>query len=195
MQAMKALTALSVLFALLFLSACTPVEPPAIPYLPTVTQSDGRVVGAPARTPTPAIAAMQGAHGVTMHITNGVEGLVVEIHSETGIGKADVLLPMVGDATPITVRLHLRGLEGWRFTFGNISTAGAVSTGDGSVSQESQIGDAFGNPIDASSSYWMEVTHVEDESASGGYFELALPSAFLESEESAFEISFVDFYR
>jgi hypothetical protein len=41
----------------------------------------------------------------------------------------------------------------------------------------------------------MEVTRVEDDGATGGYFELALPSAFLESGEYAFQISFVDFYR
>lgn len=195
MQAMKALPALSVLLALLFVSACAPVDSPAIPDLPTATLSDGRVVGAPARTPTPAIAAMQGTHGVTMNITNGVEGLVVDISSETGIGKADVVLPAVGDATPVKVRLHLRGLEGWRFTFNDISTVGAVSTGDGSVSQESQIGDAPGNQIDSTSPYWMEIARVEDGSATGGYFELALPPAFLESGMKAFQISFVDFYR
>ena len=102
---------------------------------------------------------------------------------------------MVGDATPIKVRLYLRGLEGWRFAFDDISTVGAVSTGDGSVSQESQIGDAPGNQVDAASPYWMEVAHVEDESATGGYFELAPPPAFLESGLKAFQISFVDYYR
>jgi len=154
-----------------------------------------RLVRVPAYIPTPSSEMMQGTHGVTMNITNGVEGLVIDVGSETGIGTADVVVPTVGAATSIKLRLRLRGLEGWRFTFDNISTVGSVSTGDGVVSQEWQIGDASGTPIDESSPYWMHVTHVPDPLEASGYFELALPPAFVESGLNTFAISFVDFYR
>ena len=126
-------------------------------------------------------------------ISNSPEGLVIDIYSETGIGETSVLVPTMSESTPMVIRLHLRGLEGWRFVYEDTSIIGSVGTGDGSVSESVQSGDALDTPIDEASPYWMAVAHVEGEA--GGYYELRLPDAFIEREVSAFTISFVDFYR
>lgn len=201
---MKYATQMLFLIAILAVAACASLVPPegALPpddaATPMTTAIVGRVAGAPIRrtpTPNPVGETMQSTHGVTVAIVRGVEGPVVNVYSETGIGRATILLPAVGNATPVKLRLHLRGLEGWRFTFDNLSIFGAISTGDGSVSESVQIGDALDTPTDEASLYWMEVVHVSDESATDGYFELLLPSAFLESGLNSFTVSFVDFYR
>lgn len=185
--------------ACLLLVACAPAdaEQVVVPQeTPSPAPTTGRTPGVVARrSPTPSENDMQTTHGVAFTIQNGVEGLVIDIMSETGIGRATIPAPTVGDATPIKLRLHLRGLEGWRFTFADTDVFGAVATVDGAVTQSLQTGEALDIPIDAASPYWMDATHVEAESSTGGYYELLFPEVFRTAGADAFTLSFVDFYR
>jgi hypothetical protein len=185
---------------LLLLSSCA-VAPISAPSSPDVIPSPGsaRVAGAPVqRTPPPDPTGeiMLATSSVTINMDQGAEGLVVDIYSETGIGEANILLPMLATSTPVKLRLHLRGLEGWTFTFDDLATHGAVATSNNNVLIESfQIANEPDTPIDSTHPHWMDVTHIKDTSATSGYFELLLPSAFLESGLNTFTISWVDFYR
>lgn len=165
-----------ILLMLLLLAGCAPIAPISTP------------------APEPAHEILLATPGITINMHYEAEELIVDIYSETGIGEATISVPTIPASMPIALRLHLRALEGWKFTFDNLSTSGAADE-TGNIYAESQVGEEALQVIDESSPMWMQATHVPNESDTNGYYELTLPRAFLESGLNEFTISFVDYYR
>ncbi len=128
------------------------------------------------------------------------DAVVVNVTSPTGIGGAEVILTAPADA--VTVRLHLAGLEEYRFRYDEIEVLLAVSSGDASVRQSVRIGEGREEEIEPGSTYWME-TRILDASGAittslplyDGVFEIDAPPDFLETGGQAFSLSWIDFYR
>ena len=117
------------------------------------------------------------------------EMLVIDITSPTGIGGAAIEKTSGRWPGQIVMRLHVKGLESFKFLYADTRIEVSVSShGDNAVSevyeQSGKMGTASpGDP------YWIAVTPGE------GYFDLEAPADFLKSGENKFTIEWVDFYR
>lgn len=125
----------------------------------------------------------------------------IDVHSESGIGSADVAIASATLPKQIVLRLHLRGLEEFQFAFDNtIVIASLSSMGDGVVRESfTTTGNTDGTqPIDSTSPYWMDVRVVAADRKiplKDGYIEVTAPKHFFEGGFGKFRISWVDFFR
>jgi len=135
--------------------------------------------------------------------------VLVDLASPGGIGHASFELGPGRRPQQILLRLHLKGLEELRFSFGD--TLIVVST-DARVPNMSEVrahlrvigadGEAAGGerelgPFDAA---WMQVWITSPLGyptlpARENWIEVAVPPSFLRSEARRFEVRWVDFFR
>ena len=125
---------------------------------------------------------------------------VIAIRSPFGISQA--VIERRDDTWPdtLTMRLHLRGLEGLKISNGRITLDAAMSTQDSTVRLwENGKEDS---PLDFRSPYWMEI-HLIDKDGKptngipldDGSIEMQLPSPLLEGNPQSITINWIDFYR
>jgi hypothetical protein len=126
---------------------------------------------------------------------------VVEVFSPSGIGSAEVVITSAARPQKIVLRLHLRGLEQLRFTYGDATvTASLSSTGD-SATQQTYRGDGQEQAIVEGSPYWMSIRLVPAGGSpatiplENGYIEVEAPQDFLANRKTKFAIQWIDFYR
>jgi hypothetical protein len=126
---------------------------------------------------------------------------VVEVFSPSGIGGATVEITSPALPQAIVLRLHLRGLEQLRFTYGDTTvTASLASAGDNTTHQTYQ-GAGQEQPIAEGSPYWMNIRLVPAGASPAtiplrdGYIEVAAPKDFLARGQAKFAIQWIDFYR
>ena len=152
-------------------------------------------------TPAPVFAVA--ADGDGNEVTASAEGetVVIDVHSQSGMGSAHV--EHVSGALPesIVVRLYLKGLEEFRLSYDGTTITASVSSGDSHNVFQSAAGPEAGErPITPGSPYWMDVRIVTDQETphiplDQGYFEVALPKDFLQEGRRSFSIRWIDFYR
>lgn len=118
------------------------------------------------------------------------------VKSPSGIGQA--IIERLDDSWPkiVMLRLHLKGLESFRATNGKVTLNAAVSSQDGKrrIWKDGKE-DA---PLDEKSPFWMDIRIVGGgggDAAKDGYFEMALPKAFLEGQPKSVTLNWIDFYR
>jgi hypothetical protein len=147
----------------------------------------------PAPTPTPAPPAFEIATGKSADtITYATQNhrVTFDVHSARGIGSARIT--QTGGAAPehITLRLHLRALEHFKFTFDNqsveieIPTPGTDHTPRESVSPDGAL--------------YMPVKIFSRDDAypiQEGYIQIELPRAYFDAGAREFSIEWIDFYR
>jgi hypothetical protein len=126
---------------------------------------------------------------------------VVEVFSPSGIGSAKVEITSATLPQTIMLRLHLRGLEELRFTYGDtIITASLSSTGD-NATQQTHRSAGQEQAIVEGSPYWMNVRLAPTGGSpaaiplENGYIEVEAPRDFLANRQTKFAIQWVDFYR
>jgi hypothetical protein len=140
---------------------------------------------------------------VATFVTRG-DTLWIEVHSPRGIGS----LSFPGSCGPeigvLSLRLHLRGLEGLRFAWADSAVRVSVPNSGAPENLREELQWPGANPpqaLDASSIYWMPVRL---RTASGeapkiplenGWFEVDAPRSYLASWRGSFVVEWVDFYR
>jgi hypothetical protein len=130
---------------------------------------------------------LKGEPVITFSTTS--DTLLVDIASPTGIGSTRIDKTAGQWPPKIVMRLHLKGLESFKFRYANtIIDVNVSSHGDQTVSETYQQGGQTG-VIKAGDSYWIAVTR------GPGYFDLEAPAAFLQSRENKFTSEWIDFYR
>ena len=131
-----------------------------------------------------------------------VDGItVIDVQSPTGIGWAKFELESGGKPENVVLRLHLKGLEGFRL-ISNQAIIAASASSSGSFSINNQQVNLSGSeysisPIDP---LWMKIEIVSGQAnkkipLEEGHFEITLPKEFIQIAGNAFEIQWIDFYR
>jgi hypothetical protein len=120
--------------------------------------------------------------------TTSHELLSIDITSPTGIGGATI--EKVSGAWPpkIIMRLRLKGLEDFKFTYGATTVEINVSSTTQTV-RETLIAAGQTSALSAGDAHWMAV------SSNPGYYDIEAPADFFKSGENTFTIEWIDFYR
>ena len=135
-----------------------------------------------------------------IEVTARDDKAVISVHSPSGISQADIERSDKDWPHSMTLRLHLKGLEGLKISDGKITFEAAVSTQD-STARLWENGKED-SPLDSRSPYWMEI-HLIDKDGKptnglpldDGYFEMQLPRTLLEGNPKSITINWIDFYR
>jgi hypothetical protein len=146
------------------------------------------------------------AQGGTVTASNAAndDTLVLDIKSEKGVGSAEVTLAPGPRPRNLIMRIHLKGLEEFRFGYGDTTVLASVtSSGDPPITDRVREGyilmDGPVQLIDDKDPRWMDVRVVGDSQAiplaEGDYFEVEAPGDFLQGSETTFRLNWVDFYR
>jgi hypothetical protein len=127
--------------------------------------------------------------------------VIIDVHSQSGIGRAS--LERVSEQIPdkIVLRLHLAGLEEFRLSDGNTSLVASVSSsGSREIIQSVVTPGENERNLTQDSPLWMDIRVVPGQTATpsgstgSGYFEITLPEE-LQRDGQRFSIEWVDFYR
>jgi hypothetical protein len=124
-----------------------------------------------------------------------------DIRSRSGIGR--VTVEHVSGPAPdqIVVRLHVKGLEEFRFSHDKAEITARVSSSDGgSVTQSLRSGGGDERQITSANPRWLGVRIVPEQATpriplEQGHFEITLPKGFLREGGRSFAIRWIDFYR
>ncbi len=129
-------------------------------------------------------------------------GIRLDVTSESGIGSAGVTWKN-DSKTPVSLRLHVDGLEEFRFTYDMTAIVASISSnGDFQIRQSLVGDDGAQEPLTPESPFWLtiEPTTADGQSASsipleGGYFDVTPPADFFDNPTHVFVFSWIDFYR
>jgi len=125
---------------------------------------------------------------------------ILSIRSPFGISNAAI--ERTGEKWPdaVVLRLHLKGLENFKASNGQLKLDAAVSSQSGKVRlwKDGREDDS----LDATSQYWMDVRMVGGDGKlaeviplKDGYFEMQLPRALFEGNPKTITVNWIDFYR
>ena len=120
--------------------------------------------------------------------TTSSELLLIDIISPTGIGGATIEKTAGQWPPKIVMRLRLKGLEDFKFTYGTTTVEINVSSTTQTV-HETLIQAGQTSALSTGDAHWMNVT------SNTGYFAIEAPADFLTSGENKFTIEWIDFYR
>jgi hypothetical protein len=121
--------------------------------------------------------------------TTSNEMLLIDVTSPTGIGSAAIEKDSGQWPPRIVIRLHLKGLESFKFTYGVKTIDVSVSSQNAQVVREELVQDGQTSTLSQGDAYWMNVT------PNPGYFDIEASADFLKSGENKFMIEWIDFYR
>jgi len=122
-------------------------------------------------------------------LNTATDKLLIDITSPTGIGSTRIEKTSGEWPPKIVMRLHLKGLESFKFRYADtVIDVNVSSHGDQTVTETYQQGGQTGT-LSAGNPYWIAVTRGPD------YFDLEAPANFFKSRESKFTIEWIDFYR
>jgi hypothetical protein len=121
---------------------------------------------------------------------------IIDVQSPVGIGGADITFLAEPLPAEILLRFHLRGLEDLRFRYGETEIALAVSSmQDRSVRENLVAPDGTETPIEPGDPHWMDVEVVNGYLSPETRIEVTVPPDFHVTEQSRFQIHWIDFYR
>ena len=129
-------------------------------------------------------------------------GTVVTVESPFGISQA--VLERLGDTWPevVVLRLHLKGLEGFRASNGTVTLDAAASIQKGKRRVRLWKDGKEDAPLEEKSPYWMDIRIIggderpaQELPLKDGYFEMTLPRVFFEGRPKSITLNWTDFYR
>lgn len=129
------------------------------------------------------------------------QGAVLDITNPSGIGSAVVAAPAGATLPPLTLQLHLAGLEELRLKYGQTALIASVNSTTGQIATEAlQNPDGSTRPLTATDAQWVTIRIVSSVPQftlplQAGYFEVTLPQDFLKAPPSTLEVYWIDFYR
>jgi hypothetical protein len=119
---------------------------------------------------------------------------LIDIQSPTGVGSATFELDSSSMPGNLTLRLHLKGLEGFRLTSAQDQISASVSSGDtAAVDSQSIVSSGTESPLLPGHPLWMEIELAAGQAEK--YFEVTVPPEFIREAGKTFEIEWIDFYR
>jgi hypothetical protein len=127
---------------------------------------------------------------------------VFAVKSPLGISHADI--ERLGNKWPDTVmlRLHLKGLESFRVSNGQVTLDATVSIDEGKPTVRVWKGGNENAGLDEKSPFWTDVRILAGDGklagtipVKDGYFEIVLPKAFFEGNPKSITVRWIDFYR
>ena len=125
---------------------------------------------------------------------------VFSVHSPFGISQTVIERADENWSGIVMLRLHLKELEDFKVTNGDITIEAAVSSQDGKVRLWKDGKED--SPLDAKSPYWTEIRMFSDDGkpttsipVTDGYFEIQLPKALFEDNPKSITVNWIDFYR
>jgi hypothetical protein len=121
--------------------------------------------------------------------TTSNEMLLIDITSPTGIGGAAIEKPSGQWPPRVVMRLHVTGLESFKFKYGAKTVDVSVSSQNSQTVREELVQDGQVSTLSVGDAYWMNVTR------NPGYFDVETPVDFMQSGENKFTIEWIDFYR
>jgi hypothetical protein len=139
--------------------------------------------------------------GNTLVVSTEGQTFILDIHSQSGTGRAS--LERVSEAVPqeIVLRLHLDGLEEFRLSYQDTTlVASAPNSGSREILQSVVTSGEGERQITQEDPLWMEIEFVPGQAATPsatagpGYFEVTLPEELRQSEQP-FSIQWIDFFR
>ena len=102
----------------------------------------------------------------------------------------------------MVLRLHLKGLEGFRASNGTVTLDAAVSVQEGQTRVRLWKDGKEDAPLDEKSPFWMDIRIVggdgrpaQELPLKDGYFEMTLPRVFFEGNPKSITLNWIDFYR
>jgi hypothetical protein len=117
--------------------------------------------------------------------------------SQAVIGRQAETWPKV-----IVLRLHLKGLEGFRLSNGKVALDAAVSLQEGKAKLRLWKDGKEDVPLDEKSPFWTDIRIVGGDGKpareiplKGGYFELTLPRVLFDGNSESITVNWIDFYR
>jgi hypothetical protein len=132
---------------------------------------------------------------------NNEKALLI-IKSPFGISHA--VIEREGEKWPDTIvlRLHLKGLESFRASNGNVTLHAAVGIQDGKEKVRMWKDGKEDASLDEKSPFWMKIRMVESDGKPAkelplkdGHFEITLPRALFEGNPKSLTLNWIDFYR
>ncbi len=127
---------------------------------------------------------------------------VFSVKSPFGISQAVIERTDGKWPEAVVLRLHLKGLERFRASNGQVTLEAAVAVQDGKAKVRRWKDGKEDAPLDEKSPYWMAARILTGDGKQArelplkdGYFELVLPRAFFESNPKAITLNWIDFYR
>ena len=126
----------------------------------------------------------------------------VAVKSPFGISRA--VLERLGDTWPesLVLRLHLKGLEGFRASNGHVTLDAAASISQGRTRVRLWKDGKEDAPLDEDSPFWMNIHIIggdgrptQELPLKDGYFEMTLPRVFFEGNPKSITLNWIDFYR
>jgi len=136
---------------------------------------------------------------VDIQYQNGTS--LIDIQSPAGVSSAAFELESGRMPDHMVLRLHLKGLEGFRLTSAQDRISASVSGGDsGQVEEQILLSAGTESPLPPGHPLWMEIQIVSSQAENripleDGYFEVEVPQEFIQSAGKTFEIEWIDFYR
>ena len=126
----------------------------------------------------------------------------ISIRSPFGISQANIV--RVGKSWPevMTLKLHLKGLEKFSVSNGNVAIHAAVSSSDPASRVRVWKDNAENVPVDDKSPYWLDLRMIGSDGKptksiplQEGHFEIRLPKPFFEGNPAAITVDWIDFFR
>jgi len=127
---------------------------------------------------------------------------VFSVRGPLGISHAEI--ERLGNKWPDTVvlRLHLKGLESFRVSNGQVTLDATVSTDEGKPMVCLWKGGNENSLLAEKSPFWMDVRILAGDGkmataipVQDGYFEITLPKAFFDGNPRSITVRWIDFYR
>jgi type 1 glutamine amidotransferase len=125
---------------------------------------------------------------------------IFSVQSPSGIGGATIRQESWPDH--VSLRLHLRGMEGLTISNGSVAFKASVLSHSGNRRLLSVVYNGQEQVPEEGSRYWTEIRAfdasgepVQGLPEGGGYFELVLPQALFEARPKSLTIDWIDFYR
>lgn len=134
---------------------------------------------------------IQHEHGIAM----------VDIHSPSGIGSASIALESGKMPETIILRLHLKGLEDFRLSSGQMAIAASVpSSGMSEAMNQRLISSGKESSLTPGHPLWLDVEIISNQAdqkipLEDGYFEIRLPKIVIQKAGNSFTVQWIDFYR
>jgi hypothetical protein len=124
----------------------------------------------------------------------------LDVHSSTGIGSATLELESGTMPGNMILRLHLKGLEELRLTSAQTSIAASVSNSNPADIHQRIIAASSDSPLLPDHPLWMNVEIISPQAEKNipleeGYFEVTMPTEFIQKAGNSFEIQWTDFFR
>lgn len=127
---------------------------------------------------------------------------IISLHSPHGISQAVIHRTTEKWPSHVVLHLHLRGLEHFKVTSGEVTLQAAVSSHESPPTVRQWKDADEQTPLNAQSPYLMKIRPVSKDGKptttlppEDGYFEIQLPQALFEENPKLVTMSWIDFYR